>query len=408
MEKLVKHINAITWIVMLVTVSGTLATYFGPSKIAYAAGPTPITNNVFPGPYNCTRYAWQRLHNTSGIDLQFYMSDGMKGNAGNWVTTLSSRMAYAAWSERTSSWMQIQFNTAPSVGNIVVVPYKDGIYANTSAGHVAYVEELLANGDFLTSAQDWSDHPTYTSVWNLQNLQTHQHGAARFIHIINAYIPVNPPIIIKHPIPVKLPTHAPIAVKNADGRMEVFEVGGDGQLYYNAEDSGGKWQEWHSLSDNWQGQPAVGINADGRLEIFMIGDQSPGGGGGELFHAYQTRAGDDSSWTGWIPMGISCPPGTPAVTTNLRGGLEVFVVKTDHELYHAWQVNPGNSSSYVDWYTLGGRWSDTSPVVVKNKNGTMQVFMTGESGETYHIWENTPGNSSNYIATNAWPSLGIA
>lgn len=169
-------------VILFVLVGGLFGYSFRTSPKAHAASlnPTPTTSNPFPGPPNCTWWAWQHLHDVAGVDLQ------VNGNAGDWANELQSEGGFAAWSEPSHSWIQVQLNTAPtSTGDIVVVPHGDGKYAYTDDGHVAYVEQIRSDGTFLASAQDYDPaRDTYPSTWNTQDLQTHQNGAARFIHIV--------------------------------------------------------------------------------------------------------------------------------------------------------------------------------------------------------------------------------
>ncbi len=194
--------------------------------------------------------------------------------------------------------------------------------------------------------------------------------------------------------------HNPVTIDNLDGRMEIFQVGSDGQLYYQSENGNGNWQGWQSLGGNWPNQPAVAINPDGRLEIFAVGDQGKSGGG--LFHAWQTRAGDDTSWTGWQMMASAWPPGTPAVAMNSANELEVFMRGLDTNLYHEWQTSPGNSSSYTGWTPMGGYWT-TDPVVGRNADGSLEVFMVGESTQLYYDQRLSSGWSGWQSLGGSWP-----
>jgi len=191
---------------------------------------------------------------------------------------------------------------------------------------------------------------------------------------------------------------SPVVARNADGRIEVFAVGSDTQLYHKWEyDSNGDWSSWVSLGGSWPGQPAIGMNTDGRLEIFIVGNQ--GQSGATLFHAWQTSPGSDLSWSNWTALAGDWPAGTPAVTRNLAGGLQVFMRGLDSNLYSAWESNPGNSTNYTSWVSMGGIWN-TDPVVANNQDGTMEVFLVGESTQLYYNQENAQGNWS------GWQSLG--
>lgn len=382
--KMSKRMNIITWLLLAtVIIAGGIFALITKPSTSHAAGPTPVTNNVFSAPPNCTWYAWQRMHDQLGVDLQFHSGDN--GYAYNWVNVLQSRQPYAAWSEKIG-WVQVQFNTSPAVGDIAFVPKADGKYAYSSFGHVAYVEQLLGNGNFIVTGQDFSPPVgTHSSLWNLQDVQSHQHGAARFIHII-----------FSSPVT----THNPVAIKNHNGRMEVFQVGNSGQLYFQSQNSNGGWQGWHSLGGSWPGQPVVNVNADGRLEIFIVGNQGSTGGG--LFHAWQTRAGDDTSWTGWQMLAGAWPAGNPAVALNNANELEVFMRGLNGNLYHEWQVSASNSGSYVGWNPMGGYWT-TDPVVARNAGGSLLVFMVGTSTELYFSQRLRGGWSGWQSLGGSWP-----
>ena len=62
----------------------------------------------------------------------------------------------------------------------------------------------------------------------------------------------------------------PSAARNADGRLEVFVIGGDRALYHIWEESpGGAWHNWDSLGGQALAGPVISTSGpDGRLEIF--------------------------------------------------------------------------------------------------------------------------------------------
>jgi hypothetical protein len=79
------------------------------------------------------------------------------------------------------------------------------------------------------------------------------------------------------------------AAQNSDGRLEIFYVGTNNDLYHN-------WQKQKGISDNsnWAGetrfagdsadQVTAAQNSDGRLEIFYVGTNSG------LYHNWQKQA----------------------------------------------------------------------------------------------------------------------
>lgn len=196
--------------------------------------------------------------------------------------------------------------------------------------------------------------------------------------------------------------HTPVAAKDTDGRLEVFEVAQDGQLWHNYQMSGNKqWSGWEPMGGNWPGDPAVALNSNGTLEVFVIGDQGPNRSGGGLFHAWQTSPGA-ASWTGWQMMAGAWPSGTPAVAHNNTGGLEVFLRGLDTQLYHLWQC--GNcSAGWSPPQSLGGTWSH-DPTVIQKPNGYLEVFITGQNTQLYHAWQNYDGSWSGWQSLHGtWP-----
>ncbi len=90
----------------------------------------------------------------------------------------------------------------------------------------------------------------------------------------------------------------PALINNADGRLEVFIVGQNKQLYHRYQTaSKADWNsEWLSLGGSWDGNPTVISNADGRLEVFIVGQNK------QLYHRYQTASGND--WNSeWLSLG---------------------------------------------------------------------------------------------------------
>ena len=77
----------------------------------------------------------------------------------------------------------------------------------------------------------------------------------------------------------------PVIIANSDGRLEVFVVAVDNQLWHRWQTAPGSstWSAWSSLGGTIAGSPAVTINSDGRLEVFVVGANGNG-----LYHKWQT------------------------------------------------------------------------------------------------------------------------
>ena len=190
---------------------------------------------------------------------------------------------------------------------------------------------------------------------------------------------------------------------NSDGRLEIFLRGGDGQLWHAFETQAGNsssWSGFYALGGSWANQAVVASNADGRLEVFMRG------GDGAIWHAFETQAGNSSSWSGWYSLGGSWP-GLAAAGRNSNGRLELFARGGDGQLWHAYETQASNSSSWVGWYAMGGAWPG-EPAVAANSDGRLEVAMRGGDGQLWHAFEAQAGNSSSwsafYALGGAWPS----
>jgi hypothetical protein len=125
--------------------------------------------------------------------------------------------------------------------------------------------------------------------------------------------------------------------RNHDGRIEVFGIGLNSQMYHAWQtDLIGDWHGFVSLGGGFESGAGAAANADGRLEVFGVGFDD------QMYHAWQTTAG--GAWTGWHPMGGLFLGGS-SVAANVDGRLEVFGVGLNNQMYHAWQVKPGGAWS---------------------------------------------------------------
>jgi hypothetical protein len=144
----------------------------------------------------------------------------------------------------------------------------------------------------------------------------------------------------------------PALAPSADGRLELFCRGKDNALWH-------RWQTQVSAVDAWSGwvshgtasagfsdHPAVATSADGRLELFLAGLD------GNIWHKWQTAASNGwSSWSSQGSAGGGFTNAAPAVGRNGDGRLELFAVARDGNLWHKWQTAANNGWS--PWSSLG-------------------------------------------------------
>lgn len=197
---------------------------------------------------------------------------------------------------------------------------------------------------------------------------------------------------------------------NKDGRLEVFHVGQNGQLYHAWQTSANStaFSSWQSLGGSWPRQDSIAVtsNSDGRLEVFLVGYN------GALYHAWQTSPG--GTWSSWQSLGGSwSSTDSIAVAQNANGVLEAFLVGYNSVLYHAWQTSAG-SSTWSSWHSLGGTWSLRDAIAVaQNSDGRLEVFLVAQNGQLDHAWQTSPeGSWSSWAGLGGnWPtqdSIGLA
>ncbi len=185
--------------------------------------------------------------------------------------------------------------------------------------------------------------------------------------------------------------YRPALAASADGRLELFAVGDDRQLWHiwqTAPNNG--WSEWTS-----HGSPPGGLefpcviapSKDGRLEVFCIGND------GQLWHIWQTAL--NNGWSDWTshgkPPGIELKPVVPAIAPSADGRLELFVIGKDKTLWHIWQTAPNNGWS--DWASHPGVEIELNgPQVAASADGRLELFAVGVDGALWHIWQTAPNN----------------
>ena len=198
----------------------------------------------------------------------------------------------------------------------------------------------------------------------------------------------------------------PSVAQNADGRLEVFMVGLDNQLWHmwqTSKNNSSQWSDsWVPLGGPLLGDPVIAQNADGRLEVFKVDAND-----NYLYHRWQTAPNSSSQWSdGWTPLGGPFPPRKrPAVSQNADGRLEVFMVGSDGRLYSITQTSKNNSSQWSTAVPFEGmQWPlSSNPAVAQNADGRLEVFMVGLDGQLWHIQQTAPNGG--WVGGN-WTPLG--
>ena len=197
----------------------------------------------------------------------------------------------------------------------------------------------------------------------------------------------------------------------SERRLELFAIANDGslwQIWQTAPNNG--WANWssHSAPPGVQlvGGPAVAASAGGRLELFAVGSD------GALWHIWQTAPGDGwtNTWTSHgNPAGVQLT-GSPTLAASADGRLELFAVGSDGALWHIWQTAPDNG--WVSWVSHGrppGTRLAGSPTLAVNSARRLELFAVGSDGALWHIWQTAPSNGwSDWLSHGRAAGTGLA
>lgn len=187
------------------------------------------------------------------------------------------------------------------------------------------------------------------------------------------------------------------AVRNADGRLEVFAIGYDS---YNL------WHRWelYAGSDQWSDWANLGgvildlrpiLNPDGVLEVFVRGEY------GNLWHIRQTSS-SPTGWSAWAEIGGEIGDWEKfEARGRTDGGLEVFTTRGDGKVWHIVRSDAG---AWGQWSSLPGGSQFGQIAVGTNQDGRLEVFAREDRGVSkfWHIWQQKPLSAS----WSDWASLG--
>jgi hypothetical protein len=185
----------------------------------------------------------------------------------------------------------------------------------------------------------------------------------------------------------------PVVGRNADGRQEVFVLGGDHSLYHIWEKTpGGAWSGWSSL----QGHDLLDVclvanQADGSLYVFVLGGDR---------HIYLRRqVAPNGGWSDWTGLGGDQIKDF-AVAQNADGRLEIVAVFGDGALHDIWQTAP--NGNWSGWASLGGVALQGNVALAGNADGRLEAFVVGGDGVAYHIWQQSPNGQGGW---SGWANL---
>ena len=215
------------------------------------------------------------------------------------------------------------------------------------------------------------------------------------------------------------PNSRPVTAENADGTLEVFMIGSNNQLFHRWQTITRKapiavaWdKDWDSLQGPAYGDPVVARNADGRLEVFVIGKDN------QLFHRWYDYPNNTSQWSNWELMPsdsvVQVPPSNrPAVALNPDGRLELFLsVPTNGSnwttgLLHTRQTSENSSQWSTEWDKFPTPHSlplVRNPAISRTIDGRIELFVRSLDGNYYHRWQ-TSRNGNDTWDWSEWEAM---
>ena len=153
------------------------------------------------------------------------------------------------------------------------------------------------------------------------------------------------------------------------GALNVFKIGGDGQVYQNYW-NGTKWNGWASLAGSTAvGNLAVIVNGSA-LNIFQRNAN------GQVYTEYNVGNG----WSGWASLGGRQMAGNPTVIMYSSSRMEVFDVDTSKVPY----VDTWTPSGWSGWTSMGNYMANgASPAAILYESGEMDLFYRGGDNNIY-------------------------
>ena len=137
--------------------------------------------------------------------------------------------------------------------------------------------------------------------------------------------------------------HSPDAIESDEFASEVYAIGTDGALWWNASD-GTQWRGWQSLGGQATSSPAAiqrVQNDANHVHVYMRGTD------GALWE--RVRIGD--SWSpNWVSRGGALTSG-PDAGNEFLGFVQVFARGGDNAV---WSVHTADGTNYSGWSSIGG------------------------------------------------------
>ena len=190
------------------------------------------------------------------------------------------------------------------------------------------------------------------------------------------------------------PARDVVAGRHTDGRLEIFYIGTDSQMYRNSQLAPG--------STLWSGEIPLGGTAqrialaqhdNGRLELYFIGLNTL------IYQLWEIMPWEfqpnGPAWSGGVSMGGAAKQ--LVVTMNADARLQMFYVGTDDNFWTKQQSSPNGSWNTDAWFGGAGK----RIAVDHNLNGGVELFVIGTDDGVWRNSQSTPNGSF-----GGWDPLG--
>ena len=186
--------------------------------------------------------------------------------------------------------------------------------------------------------------------------------------------------------------------RNDDGRLEMFAIGPDDQVYHKAQKQTRKpeqWTDWLSLGGPARSGPAVARDPLGRLFLTVMFPD-----GSYRFRSQRSRpkAGEAPheqpamGMSNWTKLGGKFAS-KPEVIRDSEGFLHVFGRGLDQQLYHRYQMAYPDGArtrvSWDKWVHMGGP-ATSAPSVLLDHESMINVFVRGGDRQLWRVRQARP------------------
>ena len=161
-----------------------------------------------------------------------------------------------------------------------------------------------------------------------------------------------------------------IAAARGGNTWEVFVIGGDGSIQRARQVN----HAWQRFAGTWASSVAAATSRDNRVELFHVG------GGGNVFHSWQSSPG--GSFGGWANRGgVKSDIGASSVG---NGEWELYGIGGSQTI---WRIAPWTGINH--WQQLAGSASQIS--AARHPDGRVEVLVVGGNNNVYHAWQKAIG-----------------